>query len=74
MISPTLHILPLKSNFFPTASNGRLTFDKQPLANIRENDFPIRRKKMQKNAKYLLFCIANSFLFRIFAVQTKLLT
>ncbi len=29
---------------------------------------------MKKSAKYLLFCIANSNLFRIFAVQTNKVT
>ena len=28
-------------------------------------------KKLKQSAKYLLFCIANSFLFRIFVVQTN---
>ena len=35
---------------------------------------PETQKKCKKSAKYLLFCIANSNIIRIFAVQTKLLT
>jgi len=57
-----------------TANTGRLTLHKKPLANIRENDFPVfdpLEKKYQKSAKNLLFCIVNSKIIRIFAVQTS---
>ena len=76
MMSPTLHIFSLMSNS-QTANTGRLTLHKKPLANIRGNDFPVfdpLEKKYQKSAIFFIFCIVNSNIIRIFAVQTKLLT
>jgi hypothetical protein len=68
-----------------TASRGRLhetsnTSDprKKPFEyNVRENDSSVHfrhKKNIKKSAFFLLFCIANSNLFRIFVVQTNKVT
>ena len=60
--------------------NNHPIFDKTETkkeSNDRGNDFPFTlwiEKKLKKSDNISLFCIAISILFRIFVVQTKLLT
>ena len=61
MMSPTLHIFSLMSNS-QTANTGRLTLHKKPLANIRENDFPVfdpLEKKYQKKVQKICFFVLS---------------
>ena len=58
---------------------NKLTLDyrRKPLIYVREKVTPASNNPLcdpQKNIIFFIFCIANSNIIRIFAVQTKLLT
>ena len=76
MMSPTLHIFSLMSNS-QTANTGRLTLHKKPLANIRENDFPVfdpLEKKYQKKCKKFAFLYCQFKYYSYLCSANKLLT